>query len=113
MITIIMVLLMYLITGAMLLILTVLLYQLQLSEEMVSIGIVLTYVISGCVGGFLAGRKMKKQKFFWGLLMGACYFLVLVIGSLIFRGGLDMEIGRTLTTLIMCGAAGMVGGMIS
>ena len=106
-------LVMYIITGALLLLLTVLLSKLQLSEGTVSIGIVVIYVISGFLGGLLAGKKMKNRKFIWGMVMGACYFLVIVIGSILFHRGLDMEASRFVTTLILCIASGMVGGMVS
>lgn len=106
-------LVMYIVTGALLLVLTVLLSKLQLSEEVVSVGIVVIYVISGFLGGLLAGKKMKSRKFIWGMVMGACYFLVIVIGSVLFHSGLDMENGRFVTTLILCIASGMAGGMVS
>lgn len=104
-------LLMYVITGVMLLALTALLSKLQLTESAVSIGIVAIYVISGFVGGLLAGKKMKSRKFLWGMIMGAAYFLILVIGSMVFHKGLDMEASRFATTLVLCIASGMVGGM--
>lgn len=104
-------LLMYVITGVMLLALTALLSKLQLTESAVSIGIVAIYVISGFVGGLLAGKKMKSRKFLWGMIMGAAYFLILVIGSIVFHKGLDMEASRFATTLVLCIASGMVGGM--
>ena len=106
-------LLMYMVTGAMLLLLTLLLSKMHLTESTVSIGIVVIYVISGFIGGLLAGKKMKSQKFIWGMLMGAAYFLVIVIGSLVFHKGFDMEAGRFVTTLILCISSGMVGGMVS
>lgn len=105
-------LLMYVITGVLLLALTLLLSKAQLGESTVSIGIVAIYVVSGFVGGLLAGRKMKNRKFFWGMVMGAGYFLLLAIGSIIFHKGLDMEAGRFATTLVLCIASGMAGGMV-
>ena len=106
-------LLMYIVTGALLLLLTLLLSKLQLSESAVSIGIVVIYVMSGFLGGLLAGKKMRNRKFLWGMAMGACYFLVLAVGSIVFHRGLDMEAARFATTLILCIASGMVGGMVS
>ena len=85
----------------------------QLSESMVSAGIVLIYVISGFLGGFLSGKTMKKKKFLWGMGMGACYFLILVGGSIAFQRGINMELSRFFTTLILCTASGMIGGMAS
>jgi len=87
--------------------------KMQLSEGAVSIGIVVIYVVSGFLGGLLAGKKMKTRKFIWGMVMGACYFLVIVICSIVFHRGLDMETNRFITTLILCTASGMVGGMLS
>lgn len=106
-------LVMYIITGVLLLILTAMLSKLHLSEGTVSIGIVVTYVVSGFLGGFLSGKKMKTKKFVWGMIMGAAYFLVLVLGSIAFHRGLDMETNRFITTLILCTASGMAGGMLS
>ncbi len=103
---------MYIVTGGLLLLLTVLLSKMQLSEGAVSIGIVAIYVISGFLGGLLAGKRMKSKKFLWGMVMGACYFLVLAIGSVVFHKGLDMEMTRFATTLVLCIASGMVGGMV-
>ncbi|MEG0962946.1 MAG: TIGR04086 family membrane protein [Lachnospiraceae bacterium] len=104
---------MYLVTGLLLVLLSGLLYKMQLSESAVSIGIVVIYVFSGFLGGFLMGKTMKSRKFLWGMIIGACYFLILVIGSFVFQHGLDMEVTRVLTTLILCISSGMVGGMIS
>ena len=106
-------LLMYIITGILLLALTALLSKLQLSEGAVSVGIVVIYVLSGFVGGLLAGKRMKSRKFLWGMVMGACYFLVLVIGSVLLHRSFDMDMTRFATTLILCIASGMVGGMVS
>lgn len=103
---------MYIVTGGLLLLLTVLLSKMQLSEGAVSIGIVAIYVISGFLGGLLAGKRMKSRKFLWGMVMGACYFLILAIGSIVFHKGLDMEMTRFATTLVLCIASGMVGGMV-
>lgn len=106
-------LVMYLVTGALLLILSAMLYKMQLSESVVSVGIVVIYVISGFLGGFLSGKVMKTRRFFWGMVMGGAYFLILVLGSILFQKGINMELSRFFTTLILCTASGMVGGMAS
>ena len=51
----------YVVTGIMLLILTILLYKAGLSEENVNAGIILTYVISTFSGGFVIGKLMGKR----------------------------------------------------
>lgn len=102
---------MYIITGIFLLILAAMLSKLQLTEGAVTVGIVVIYVISGFLGGLFAGKKLKNRKFLWGMIMGAAYFLVLVLGSVIFHRGLELDVGRIVTTLILCTASGMIGGM--
>ncbi len=104
---------MYLVTGALLLALAALLYKMHLSEGAVSIGIVVIYVASGFIGGFLAGKTMRSRRFLWGMAMGGCYFLVLVIGSVAFQRGVSMDLARAVTTFALCAASGMAGGMAS
>lgn len=104
---------MYMVTGVLLLALSVMLYKMQLSESVVSIGIVLIYVLSGFLGGFLGGKVMKSKRFLWGMAMGACYFLILALGSIVFQKGINMELSRFFTTLVLCTASGMIGGMAS
>ena len=104
---------MYLVTGVLLLALSAMLYKMQLSETVVSVGIVIIYVVSGFLGGFLSGKVMKTRRFFWGMLMGGAYFLILVVGSILFQRGINMELSRFFTTLILCTASGMIGGMVS
>lgn len=104
---------MYIVTGILLVILAGLLYKMQLSEGVVSAGIVVIYVLSGFLGGFLSGKIMKTRKFLWGMVMGACYFLILTVGSIAFQHGIDMELSRFFTTLVLCIGSGMIGGMAS
>lgn len=104
---------MYMVTGVLLLILSAMLYKMQLSESVVSVGIVVIYVISGFLGGFLSGKIMGNRRFLWGMVMGGCYFLILVLGSIVFQQGINMELSRFFTTLILCTASGMIGGMAS
>lgn len=105
-------LLMYVITGILLLALTAALSRLQLQEGAVSVAVVAIYLISGFVGGLAAGKKRKSRKFLWGMMMGGCYFVVLAIGSILFHRGLDMDMMRLATTLALCVASGMAGGMV-
>lgn len=105
-------LLMYIVTGVLLLLLTFLLSKFRLQEGAVSVAIVVIYVVSGFIGGLAAGKKMKSKKFIWGMVMGACYFFILVIGSILFHKGIEMDGMRIATTLVLCIASGMVGGMV-
>ena len=106
-------LIMYVITGLALLALALLLFKMQLSENIVSISIMVIYIISCLIGGLVAGRRLKVRRFLWGVAVGAVYFAVLLIGSLLMNRGISPDAVHVVTTLIMCMAAGMIGGMIS
>ncbi len=103
----------YIVTTGILLLLALLLYKLKLSENIISGGITLTYVVASFLGGFMAGKKMKQKKYLWGLLMGVVYYIVLLVLSLVFNYA-AMEVSSTMfTTFILCCGGGMLGGMVS
>ncbi|MBR5127663.1 MAG: TIGR04086 family membrane protein [Roseburia sp.] len=108
---------MYVVSGVLLLALSALLYNFELSEATVKIGVVAIYILSGFVGGFLMGRQMQDKKYLWGIVVGVIYFALLFVLSLLMKVGageeLTMEFVRILTTLLLCAVSGMAGGMIS
>jgi len=77
------VLFMYAVSAMLLFILAFLLYQMELTKEVVKIGIIVIYIVSGFAGGFFAGRQMKDKKYIWGLLAGGAYYVILVLFSLL------------------------------
>ncbi len=103
----------YILTGVLLALLAFLLYKVGLTESIVSIVIIAIYVAATFFAGFIAGKRLKNRKFLWGLLMGSAYFLVLA--------GISMALGEpaghlgdsAVTTLVLCAAGGMLGGMLS
>ncbi len=106
-------LVMYVLTGLLLVGLAGLLYKLELTESVVNIAIIVIYVLVGFVGGFLAGKIIKMKKFLWGAVIGALYFLILLAVSLILHKGLSGDVMHLATTLVLCVASGTIGGMIS
>ena len=110
-------LIMYLISGILLLLLATLLYRFELNVGTVKVGIVAIYIISGFVGGFLIGKQMQDKKYLWGLLTGGTYFILLFILSLFLKKGMGGEITfdavRILTTMALCAVSSMAGGMVS
>ena len=88
------------------------LYKFDLSEKTVRIGILAVYIISTFAGGFAMGKMGKTRKFLRGFMLGMLYFLLLLaISAGIYRsvqGGMQMMIAW-----ILCGAGGMLGGMVS
>nr|WP_294494041.1 TIGR04086 family membrane protein [uncultured Mediterraneibacter sp.] len=103
----------YVVTGILLLILTLLLYKAGLSEENVNAGIILTYVISTFSGGFVIGKLTGVRKFLWGLLTGVVYFILLLLISLGVYHSLESGMTSLITTFLLCAGGGMLGGMVS
>lgn len=101
------------VTGVLLLILAFLLWKLNLKEGQVSVGITVTYLLSCFFGGWTAGRKLQKRKFLYGLLTGVCYFILLLAVSVLAKPGGSLNVQELLTSLILCSAGGMAGGMLS
>ena len=103
----------YILTGVLLALLAVLLYKLRLDEKAVTLAIIVIYVAGTFFGGFVAGKRLKNRKFLWGLLLGAAYFVVLMLVSLAVGRG-HIQLGNSfLTTLVLCAGGGMLGGMLS
>lgn len=103
----------YILTGALLALLAFLLYKVGLTEKIVSIVIIAIYVAATFFAGFAAGKKLKNRKFLWGLLMGSAYFLVLAGISLVLGEPAGQLGDSVVTTLVLCAAGGMLGGMLS
>lgn len=103
----------YLVTGVLLLLLTVLLYKCNLEEKHISAGILTVYLLSTLVGGFMAGKMAKVRKFMWGLGIGVLYFLLLVLISFGIYHGIQESISQLLIVCVLCTGGGMIGGMIS
>lgn len=103
----------YLLTTGLLLLLALLLYRFELSEKIVSAGIIVIYILVTFLAGFIAGKREGSRKFLWGLFMGLLYFSILIVISLIVNHGMNSVSGSFFTVLILCGGSGMLGGMVS
>ncbi len=103
----------YLITGAALLLLSFLLLKMQLDQESIDIGITIIYILSCLAGGFFVGKATGQQKFFWGIILGLTYFLLLLILSGLSQKGLNSSWKEILTSAVICVGSGMLGGMLS
>ncbi len=103
----------YVVTGLLLLAIAGLLYRFQWDEGKVQIGIILTYILSCFVGGFLAGKMMKSRKFLWGVLLGLLYFLVMTLVSVAVNRELQSSSSGVITSFLLCMGGGMLGGMLS
>ena len=103
----------YIITAFILLLLSFLMLKLDLSGTVLSGGIIFAYILSTFIGGFFVGKKAEQRKFVWGLIMGVFYFIILMVVSIAMNRAEPLPLGNLLTTFLICGLGGMVGGMIS
>lgn len=103
----------YIVTGLLLMLIAGLLYRFRLDEGKVQIGIILTYILSCFVGGFLAGKMMKSRKFLWGVLLGLLYFVIMTVVSLAVNRDLQGTSSGFVTSFLLCMGGGMLGGMLA
>ena len=103
----------FFLTGISLLLLSVLLYKFEWNEHLVSAAIVAVYVLSTVVGGIVIGKLVRTRRFFWGLLLGNLYFILLLVITIILYRSLSGNGLNMLTAWILCTGGGMTGGMIS
>ena len=103
----------YIVTGILLLLLTMALYKMELNEKMVSAAIVAIYVMATLIVGMLIGKMAKVKRFIWGLGLGIAYFALLLLITLGVYHTLNGDGANLVTTFILCAGGGMVGGMIS
>ena len=102
----------YLVTGLLLLLLAFLAYKANLSEQGSRIGILVIYVLSSFVAGFITGKKSKKRKFLFGAMMGICYFVVLLLLSLGIHDKVAPGAFAKWSAGLLCMGGGMLGGML-
>lgn len=105
--------LMYFLTLILLLLLALVLFKTEVPDWVSKVWLIAVYIISGIFGGFFIGKRAKSRKFLWGLFIGLFYFLILFVVSLILNRGLPQDMMHLFTTMILCAASAMAGGMVS
>lgn len=103
----------YLVTGILLFVLTLFLYKFEWDEQMVTAGIIVIYVLSTFVGGFILGKLKRVRKFLWGLIIGVLYFVLLFLISFGVYRSFDGNGTNVITALLLCAGGGMLGGMLA
>lgn len=103
----------YVLTGIFLAALAFFLYKMKLGERQVALGVNAIYIITCFLGGFMIGKSMGQRKFLWGFVLGAAYFAVLLLVTLVLNQGFNREMQSIVTVLVMCLASGTAGGMLS
>lgn len=103
----------YVFTGIALAILAFVIFKWSLGEPVVNIVIMAIYIIASFIGGFITGKRVKERKFFWGLLLGGLYMLIIMCVSMIMSQSLEMISTASAASCLLCLGGGMLGGMVS
>ena len=103
----------YVLSGILLAALAFALYKLRLKEGQVNLMVFAVYFITCLAGGLLAGKRIRQRRFFWGLLSGLLYFLVLFAVSWAMNIGTPMDMERSGIVMGLCALGGTIGGMMS
>ena len=103
----------YALTGVALLLLAFLLFTFDFGETAVDVGIIVVYVFACFMGGFMAGRIIRRDKYLWGVATGLAYYVLLLVVSFAVKGCWDMSMAHAVTTFFMCAGGGNLGGMLS
>lgn len=103
----------YVVTGVLLLLLSLCMLKMNVSSGIVTIGIIVIYIVSTFGGGFLLAKREKTRRLMWGALFGLIYFMVLFVMSVIINKGLSMDYAACIRGFFVCLAAGAVGGFLS
>lgn len=102
-----------LITVVGILFLSFLAYKLRFGDNVIKIGIVIIYVLSNFIGGFIIGRIKANKKYIWGALTGLIYFSVLLCLSIIVTGELFGNGNMAVLAFASSVIASTIGGMFS
>lgn len=103
----------YIVTGLLLLLITFFVYQFEIEERFVNMGITATYLLSTFIGGFCVGKLMKRRRFLWGIIVGTLYIGLLYGISFGVYGRTGVEEIYELLPIFLCIGGGMFGGMMS
>lgn len=106
------VLVMYIITGLLLVLLAFITEKSAREDMVVNIGVIVIYVVSSGIGGLILGKMRGVRKFLWGMLAGCIYFAIMAAVSLALSTQGEIDLIHMVTAFSICAGAGMAGGMI-
>ena len=102
----------YIMTGIILCLLAFVMYQLKSGTKIADGGVTVTYILASMAAGWIAGRRIGRRKFLWGMAAGLLYFAILICVSAVLHPGEALITGERITVLLLCAAGGMLGGML-
>ena len=101
------------ITIALLIIMSICMYKMSLSNNIISICITAAYGISTFAGGLILGHIRKCNRLIWGILYGIIYFCILCVISVAINQGSGFDIASAAKCIGICCACGGAGGFFS
>lgn len=87
--------------------------RVEKEDAVAQVGVIVIYVLSCGIGGFVLGKWKKRQKFLWGLLVGILYVATLLGAALWIQKGSLPPIPYMGTASAICIGSAMLGGMLS
>ena len=102
----------YLISAAALAALAFFLYQWDIEENHLRVGMLIIYALACLGGGFYIGRETKHRQYLWGLFVGLLYFAIHMAGVVALEGIAPERIIPITSLALLCMGSGMMGGLL-
>ncbi len=103
----------YLLSALLLAVISFGLYKFRLQESQVKLAVNAVYALSCALAGFLAGKGMRRGRFFCGMFAGLLYLAVLLAVSFLLNKGLTAGPGELAVAAGFCIGSGIIGGVLS
>lgn len=88
-------------------------YRSSPGESFVNAVVLLIYIISNFVGGFIIGKCATRRRYLWGFGMGNAYFLLLLGLSMLIGNGGAIGVIHGILTYCVITVSGSIGGMLA
>lgn len=86
-------------------------YKCKWSGSVLNAGIIMIYIASSALAGFVLGGHVQSRKFLWGCLAGFCYAMLLTVTATLMSRGDGSIVGQSMGPIFICSVGGMLGGM--
>lgn len=104
---------MFLVSFVLLLLLSCVVWKMDGAGNVLCAGVLGVYILTNALGGFVVGKMMGQQKFFWGAATGGSYFLILLAAGVCLADAKFFGNTQLITAALLCIISGMLGGMLA
>lgn len=101
------------VTGLLLTLLSFIMFKSNVSNGILLGGIIVIYILSSFIGGFLFGKGATKRRFVWGMGFGLIYGILILMFSLVSNPLAEVDFMRGLVSILVCSVSGMIGAILS